>query len=111
MENIKEEYIIVKKEDKKEEYIIEKKDEEELLIKEKIEKILRQIDLTKEEAEKRLIENNYDEIKVIKNYLGIDKNKSSNIKSVNQEIYKQIRKHLDNSMSDYRNRNIKKLDI
>jgi DNA-binding transcriptional MerR regulator len=79
----------------------------EIEIKEKINKILRQTNLTIEEVKTMLIENNYNEEIIIKKYLGIKEN-NSKIKSVNQEIYKQIRKHLDNSMNDYRKRNIDK---
>lgn len=69
---------------------------------EKVNKILRQTDISKEDAIKMLIDNNYDEINIIKNYLGINNNKKIQIKSINQEIYKQLRRHLDNSMAEYR---------
>jgi hypothetical protein len=68
----------------------------------KIEIIKRQTDYSEEIAINKLRENNFDEINVIKQYFGIVDNKNKNIKSVNQEIYKQIRTHLDIAMSDYR---------
>jgi len=72
----------------------------------KIQIILRQTDYTEEIAKNKLTEHNYNEISVIKEYFGINKKTQtqSQIKSVNQEIYKQIRSHLDTAMSDYRNR-------
>ena len=39
--------------------------------------------------------------KVIKDFMGIDEKKAPHIKSVNQEIYKQIRGKLDDSMRVY----------
>jgi hypothetical protein len=72
---------------------------------EKIEIILRQTDYTEDVAREKLEEMNGDYIKVIKSFLGIIEKKESNkIKSVNQEIYKQLRYKLDESMRDYNER-------
>ena len=60
-------------------------------IQEKVEMILRQTDYTEEEAKTKLKEFNYDNIQVVKSYLGITEKKAPPIKTVNQEIYKQIR--------------------
>jgi phosphoribosyl-dephospho-CoA transferase len=60
---------------------------------EKIQKILRQTNYSEETTKEKLKEHNFDEVSVIKNYLGIVK-KKTNIKSVNQEIYKQMRQKL-----------------
>ena len=69
-------------------------------------KIMTQTNYTKEEATNKLILFNYDYIKVIKDYMNIpEKNKEQKVKSVNQEIFKQIRIKLDNSMKDYREKN------
>ena len=69
-------------------------------------KIMTQTNYTKEEATNKLILFNYDYIKVIKDYMNIpEKNKKQKVKSVNQEIFKQIRIKLDNSMKDYREKN------
>jgi hypothetical protein len=66
-------------------------------IKFKIEMVLRQTDYSKDEAREKLFHHNFDEIKVIKEYLGIIpiNNSRSSISSINQEIYKQIRSHLN----------------
>jgi NACalpha-BTF3-like transcription factor len=58
-------------------------------IEDKIQIILRQTNYTKEIAIQKLKENNFDEIATIKSYLGISIQKKNEIKSVNQEIYKQ----------------------
>jgi len=70
-------------------------------IQEKIQMILRQTDYSEEEASNRLKESNYDHISVIKAYLGITEKKEPPIKTVNQEIYKQIRYRLDSNMREY----------
>jgi hypothetical protein len=68
----------------------------------KIQIILRQTDYNIEQARTKLADYNYDETSVIKAYLGIDNKKSSEkIKSINQEIYKQLRYKLDSNMRDY----------
>lgn len=68
---------------------------------EKIAMILRQTDYSEEEATNKLKEFNYDHIQVIKSYLGIAEKKEPPIKTVNQEIYKQIRYKLDSTMREY----------
>jgi hypothetical protein len=78
--------------------------EENILEKEKIELILRQTDYSKETAMEKLRENDFDELKVIRNYFGISEKKSKPIHSINQEIYKQIRHRLDSNMRDYQER-------
>jgi hypothetical protein len=73
-------------------------------IEEKVQKILRQTDYTFELALEKLKENNYDEISTIKSYFGITEKKEQQIKSVNQEIYRQLRNKLDSNMRDYSTR-------
>jgi hypothetical protein len=73
-------------------------------IENKVQMILRQTDYTKEEALQKLLEYNYDPILVIKKFLGIPEKKRSPIISVNQEIYRQLRCKLDDSMRDYQSR-------
>jgi hypothetical protein len=68
---------------------------------EKIQMILRQTDFSEEDAKNKLKEFNYDHIQVIKSYLGITEKKEPPIKTVNQEIYKQIRYRLDSNMREY----------
>jgi hypothetical protein len=72
------------------------------LIAEKVQIIIRQTDYNEDIAREKLKENNYDEISTIKAYLGITEKKTAPIKSVNQEIYKQLRYKLDSNMRDYR---------
>lgn len=78
-------------------------------IEDKIQKILRQTDYSEEVAREKLKKSNFDELKVIKEFFGINDTKQTQIKSVNHEIYKQLRIHLDASMRDYRLR-IEKTD-
>jgi len=73
-------------------------------IDEKVQKILRQTDYTKEVALNKLRENNYDEILTIKDYFGITDKKTVKIKSINQEIYRQLRNKLDSNMKEYTTR-------
>lgn len=74
-------------------------------IDEKIQIILRQTDYTQEKAREKLEQFDYNEIYVIKDYFGIvEKKDVKQIKSINQEIYKQLRGHLDGAMKDYRKR-------
>ena len=75
-------------------------------IDDKVQKILRQTDYTEELAKEKLKEHNFNEISVIKAYFGISEKKPHEIKikSINQEIYKQLRYKLDSNMRDYRTR-------
>ena len=67
--------------------------------------ILSQTNYTEDEARLKLQSFNYDYMKVIKDYMGINEKKDNTVKSVNQEIYKQIRTTLDSSMKGYREKN------
>jgi hypothetical protein len=73
-------------------------------IDDKIQKILRQTDYSEVTAGEKLKEYNYDEIAVIKAYLGIAEKKAPQVKSVNQEIYRQLRHKLDSNMREYQGR-------
>jgi hypothetical protein len=64
----------------------------------KVQIILRQTDYSEDEAREKLKNNNYDHILVIKSFLGITEKKAPPIKSINQEIYKQLRQQLSNSI-------------
>ena len=65
--------------------------------------VLRQTNYTKEIAIQKLIEHNNNTINVIKEYMGVKHTeKKAPIKSLNQEIYRQIRIKLDTSMDEYR---------
>jgi hypothetical protein len=67
----------------------------------KIQKIIRQTDYSQDKAGEKLKEHNFNEILVIQEYFGITAKKPTVIKSVNQEIYKQLRNKLDTSVRDY----------
>jgi hypothetical protein len=70
---------------------------------ENIDIVLRQTNYTKEIAIQKLQIHNNNAINVIKDYMGIKPTeKKTPIKSLNQEIYRQIRTKLDTSMSEYR---------
>ena len=73
-------------------------------IDEKIQIILGQTDYTKEQANEKLKEFDFDELKVIRSYFGITEKKIKPIHSINQEIYKQIRNRLNSNMRDYQER-------
>ena len=73
-------------------------------IDEKVQIIIRQTDYTEEVAKEKLKEFNYDHIAVIKSYLGVPDKKAQPVKSVNQEIYKQLRYRLDSNMRNYQER-------
>lgn len=70
-----------------------------------LEKVMSQTNYTKEEALEKLKLFNCDYMRVLKDYMGIPEKKETKIKSVNQEIFKQIRLKLDNSMKEYREKN------
>jgi hypothetical protein len=74
------------------------------LIDEKVQKVMRQTDYSEEIAREKLYEHNFNEIATIKAYLGITEKKTLQVKSINQEIYKQLRYKLNISMNDYNQR-------
>jgi len=77
---------------------------------EKIGIITRQTDYDEETIKQKLIEYNYDHMKVIKEYMGLDKKENKNkgkITSLKQEIYKQIRQKID--VSDFNKKQSEKL--
>lgn len=70
--------------------------------------VLSQTTYTEEEAIRKLAEYNDDVTSVIRDYMGIPQKKIKteiNHKSINQEIYRQIRTNLDKSMKEYRDNN------
>jgi len=67
----------------------------------KIQMIMNQTNYSKEETLLKMIEHNNDHMKIIKLYLGIpEKKQEPKMKTINQEIYRQIRTKIDTS--DYR---------
>lgn len=73
-------------------------------IEDKIQIILRQTNYEEKEAREKLLEHNLDHLKVIKLFFGIAEKKEPPIKTINQEIYRQIRFKLDETMRDYNKR-------
>jgi len=67
--------------------------------------IMRQTTYTEDVALAKLKELNFDHLKVIKAFMGLPEKKTETIKSVNQEIYKQIRMKLDTSMAEFNSKN------
>jgi hypothetical protein len=75
-------------------------------INEHLKKVMSYTNYTEEEAREKLQLFNCDYMKVIRDYMGIlDKKEEKNVKSVNQEIFRQIRTKLDTSMREYREKN------
>jgi len=70
---------------------------------EHLQKVMSQTNYSEEEAKEKLRLFNCDYMRVIRDYMGIpDKKEERKIKSVNQEIFRQIRTKLDSSMKEYR---------
>jgi hypothetical protein len=66
--------------------------------------VMKQTNYTKEEAIDKLKLFNGDYMQVIRDYMGVPEKKKEKIKSVNQEIFRQIRLTLDSSMKEYRDK-------
>lgn len=64
--------------------------------------VMSQTNYTEEQAIEKLKLFNCDYMRVLKDYMGIPEKKEEKVKSANQEIYKQIRTRLDNTMKEYR---------
>ena len=71
--------------------------------------VSRQTNYTIDEIKDKLIEYNYVYMDVIKEYMGIEKKKAQPIKSLNQEIYRQIRIKLDDATRDFNQKQYEKL--
>jgi hypothetical protein len=68
--------------------------------------VMSQTNYTEEQALEKLKLFNCDYMRVLKDYMGIpEKKDNTKIKSINQEIYRQIRTTLDSTMRDYREKN------
>jgi hypothetical protein len=76
---------------------------------EKIQMILRQTDYHEVVAREKLIHFSGDPIKVIKQYMGISDKNDTVKKTLNQEIYRQLRSKLDTSMKAYNVKQCEKL--
>jgi len=67
----------------------------------KVQIILRQTNYTEEEAIDKLKEYGFNEISVIRSYLGIVEKPQIGLTSINQSIYKELRSRLDSNMRNY----------
>lgn len=67
----------------------------------KVKIIIGQTNYDEHTANKKLLEFNHDHILVIKDFMGI-KEKPAPIRSLNQEIYKQLRIQLNAGMEEFR---------
>jgi len=67
-----------------------------------IEMVTRQTEYTFDEAKEKLVNNNLDYNKVIKEYMGIE-DKPKEKTSLNQEIFKQIRNKMDIASKNFYN--------
>ena len=67
--------------------------------------VMRQSDYTFEEANAALEEYDNNYIRVLKEYLGINKNeREKGVVSINQETYKSIREHMDGKLTSINNK-------
>ena len=72
---------------------------------ENVKKVMSQTNYTEEQAIEKLKLFNCDYMRVLKDYMGIpEKKEAPKVKSVNQEIFRQIRTKLDSSMKEYRDK-------
>jgi hypothetical protein len=65
--------------------------------------VLRQTTLSRDEVIERLSKNENNYLKVIEEFMGINKNKQKNNITVNQQIYKEIRLVMDGAANNFRN--------
>ena len=76
---------------------------------EKIGMVRRQTDYDRETAKLKLFEMNMDHIKVIKEYMGISKQPAESKKSVQQQIYTELRGQMNSSIRDFNKKQDDKL--
>jgi hypothetical protein len=75
----------------------------EKILDEMIKMVMRQTELTYDDAKEKLIQQKFNYLQVIKNELGIIHKKENNtVKNINQETYSQIRKYMDVASSNFR---------
>ena len=77
--------------------------------------IMRQTNMTYDEANKKLLEKNYNYLQVIKEYIGIQNNMKldNDKKSINQKIYCEIRTFMDQTSEKYeaRKKQAEKIEV
>lgn len=65
--------------------------------------VMRQTDYNVEQAIEKLKEFNYDVVLVVRDFMGLNTKKTENtVKSINQQIYGEIRHMMDDAASKYR---------
>jgi len=74
-------------------------------LKNRVQIIMRQTTYTESIALEKLKILNFDHLKVIKEFMGLTEKKVDPIKSVNQEIYKQIRIKMNSTMTEFNKKN------
>ena len=89
-------------------YIIMEFEDKEAML-EKISIIIRQTDYNELTAREKLSEYNGDHIRVIKLFMGITEKKAPPVKSINQEIYRQLRYKMNDSIRDYNQKQSEKI--
>lgn len=73
------------------------------ILDEMVKMVMRQTELTYDDAKEKLIQQKFNYLQVIKNELGIIHKKENNtVKNINQETYSQIRKYMDVASSNFR---------
>ncbi len=76
---------------------------------EKVGMVRRQTDYDRETAKSKLFEMNMDHIKVIKEYMGIPEQNVESKKSVQQQIYTELRGQMNSSIRDFNKKQDDKL--
>ena len=75
-----------------------------------VKKVMSQTNYTKEQALEKLNLFNSDYMRVLKDFMDIPEKQEPKVKSVNQEIYRQIRTNLDSTMKEYRDKHPVSID-
>jgi hypothetical protein len=71
--------------------------------------VSRQTDYSTDVIISKLVEHDYNTINIVKEYMGIDVEKKYKVKSVNQEIYRQMRLTLDAATKDFNDKQYEKI--
>ena len=74
-----------------------------------IQMIMRQTNYSESEAEEKLVKFNNNPLVVIKDFMGIVEKPKAVAASLNQEIYKQLRSKLDDSIREFNKKQDEKL--
>ena len=77
------------------------KNNQEILNEKMIEMVMRQTDYNYDETRDKLEAHKWDYEVVIRKFMGIEEKVEKTRKTVNQEIFKQIRNHMDSASSNF----------